>query len=384
MEFKSLQELVRIVENALAIQFYGQSTVLRKTVLKVLAHVLGGALYMVILIAKRIWKNRFISTCDVSALEGFGTEYGIPRKVPMAASGNVLFTLEDGVGSVEVSQGTVLAEPNTGLEYEVAATVIVTPERGGVPVRCSENGADGNLAEGTVLEFRDEPIVGVDQLTSVDVGGGVADPVEIDGDIQVWGELAEEYRARLLNRVQNPPHGGSLNDYWQWAMRFAFVTGAYVFPNAPETNSVSVAVANYNRDSLVLTPDQLSEVESYITDDVRRPITADVRVFNVTPVDVTITASIAPYNESVRKSVSDAIVRYLKSVGPGNTISAEMITLNVLSNSTAETFAVTSMTKDGATVQSIVLALSFPENAAPVAEVAKIGLGSINLINGES
>jgi hypothetical protein len=162
------------------------------------------------------------------------------------------------------------------------------------------------------------------------------------------------------------------------------VTDAYVFPNAPETNSVSVAVANYNRDSLVLTTDQLSEVESYITDDVRRPITADVRVFNVTPVDVTITASIAPYNESVRKSVSDAIVRYLKSVGPGNAVSAEMITLNVLSNSTAETFAVTSMTKDGTTVQSIVLALSFPENAAPVAEVAKIGLDSINLINGES
>lgn len=384
MEFKSLQELVRIVENALAIQFYGQSTVLRKTVLKVLAHVLGGALYMVILIAKRIWKNRFVSTCDVSALEGFGTEYGIPHKVPMAASGNVLFALDDGVESVEVSQGTVLVEPNTGLEYEVAATVIVTPERSGVPVKCSENGADGNLAEGTVLEFRDEAIVGVDQLTSVDVGGGVADLVEIDGDIQVWGELAEEYRARLLNRVQNPPHGGSSNDYWQWAMRFAFVTDSYVFHNAPETNSVSVAVANYNRDSLVLTPDQLSEVESYITDDVRRPITADVRVFNVTPVDVTITASIVPYNESVRKSVSDAIVRYLKSVGPGNVISAEMITLNVLSNSTAETFAVTSMTKDGATVQSIVLALSFPENAAPVAEVAKIGLGSINLINGES
>jgi hypothetical protein len=82
--------------------------------------------------------------------------------------------------------------------------------------------------------------------------------------------------------------------------------------------------------------------------------------------------------------VSDAIVRYLKSVGPGNAVSAEMITLNVLSNSTAETFAVTSMTKDGTTVQSIVLALSFPENAAPVAEVAKIGLDSINLINGES
>ena len=43
MEFKSLKELVRIVENGLAVQFYGvsgQTNVLRKTVLKVLAAVL--------------------------------------------------------------------------------------------------------------------------------------------------------------------------------------------------------------------------------------------------------------------------------------------------------------------------------------------------------
>ena len=63
MEFKSLSDLVRIAENALAVQFYGQSSILRKSVLKVLAHVLGALLYMLSLIAKRIWKNRFVSTC---------------------------------------------------------------------------------------------------------------------------------------------------------------------------------------------------------------------------------------------------------------------------------------------------------------------------------
>ena len=87
MEFKSLQDLVRIVENAMAVQFYGQSSTLRKGVLKVLAHVLGAMLYMMTLIAKRIWKNRFVSTCDVSALDGFGAEYGIPHKAPVCASG---------------------------------------------------------------------------------------------------------------------------------------------------------------------------------------------------------------------------------------------------------------------------------------------------------
>ena len=58
MEFKSLNDLVRIVENGLAVQFYGSSSsVLRKGVLKVLAYVLGGALYLFSLVAKRIWRR---------------------------------------------------------------------------------------------------------------------------------------------------------------------------------------------------------------------------------------------------------------------------------------------------------------------------------------
>ena len=44
MEFKSLNELVRIVENDLSVQFYGNLSVLRKGVLKVLARVIGGML----------------------------------------------------------------------------------------------------------------------------------------------------------------------------------------------------------------------------------------------------------------------------------------------------------------------------------------------------
>ena len=43
---KSLSDLVRVCENELSMQFYGETSVLRKSVLKVLAAVLGGALYM--------------------------------------------------------------------------------------------------------------------------------------------------------------------------------------------------------------------------------------------------------------------------------------------------------------------------------------------------
>ena len=382
MEFKSLQELIRIVENSLAIQFYGQSTVLRKTVLKVLAHVLGGALYMVILIAKRIWKNRFVSTCDVSALEGFGTEYGIPHKVPLKSSGTAAVTLEESVSTVTIPQGTVLVDEESGIEYEVPNDVIVDSEHVGIPVVALDVGKDSDLGEGVPLVFRDGAVAGVASVVSELISGGVADPVEVEGDIQVWGELAEDYRARLLDRIQNPVHGGAANDYYGWATKFSFVTDAFIFPNHPETNSVSVALANYNSANIVPTEDQVAEVKSYIEDDARRPVTADVRVFAVTPVPVTITASVAPYNQYVRESVTTAIKQYLQKMQPGTSVDFETLRLHVLSNSTAKNFFIQSVTKSGSQVQVLEMDLDF-SGESPVAEVSKIEAGGINLLNGD-
>ena len=180
MEFKSLSDLIRIAENALAVQFYGQSSILRKSVLKVLAHVLGALLYMLSLIAKRIWKNRFVSTCDVSALDGFGMEYGLPHKVPLAASGNVSVTLADGVVSVTIPQDTVLVDQMGKLAYTVKATTVINSGTTTVPVMANEVGYDYNLDADTVLEFSDETISGVASMASVDVSGG--DDVQEESD----------------------------------------------------------------------------------------------------------------------------------------------------------------------------------------------------------
>lgn len=373
MEFKSLKDLVRIVENGLAVQFYGvsgQTNVLRKTALKVLAAVLGGALYMLSLIEKRIWKNRFVNSCDVSALDGFGVEYGVPHKAPMAASGSVNVTLESGVASAVIPKGTVFTDYSGRLEYSVAAATTVTEINFEVPVVANENGYEYNLEEGVDLEFRDEPVAGVVSVKSLLITGGVAEGVENDGDVQVWGETAEEYRSRLLNRIQNPVNGGSKNDYWRWATRFQFVTDAFVIPNKPNVNSVSVAIANYNSESIAVGSNQVAEVSNYMTDDVRRPVTADVRVFSVTPVNVEITAKITPYNDSVKDSVKTAVKQYLRTVEPGSLVTFDKLQFVVLSNSIAETFTVTSAKKGSSTVAELSFALTFGVSSV-TAEVAK-------------
>ena len=379
MVFKSLKDIVRIVENSLAVEFLGvvgnAVAVLRKTVLKVLAKVIGGGLYLVILLAKKIWINRFCYSCDVSALDGFGSEYGIPHKAPIKANGYVRVALSDGVNTVTILKGTALTDESSSLEYEVVSDTAVTADMNELPVVALGYGSDYNLEEGVALYFRDGDVEGVESLTSYNVGGGVLVDVEIDGDVQQWGETAEEYRARLLNRIQNPVNGGSDNDYWRWATRFRHVTDAFVIPNRPNTNSVSVAIANYNGDIEISDQNQLAEVRKYVTDDVRRPVTADVHVFSVTPVPVSITAYITPFNDSVINSVVAAVKQYLRAVKPGETVTFDDLTLAARSNSMAKTFVISSVNKNGASVSNLSFALEFstdPESGEEVvvAEVA--------------
>ena len=386
MEFKSLQDLVRIVENAMAVQFYGQSSTLRKGVLKVLANVLGAMLYMMSLIAKRIWKNRFVSTCDVSALDGFGAEYGIPHKAPMCASGKAKVSLADGTRSVVIVQGTALIDPVSKKEYEVTETVTVAASNLFIPVSAIHYGADSDLLTGGALEFRDSDVDGVESIVSEGIVGGKLEGVEVDGEVQVWGELAEEYRARLLNRVQNPPHGGAENDYWQWAMSFPFVTDAYVFANNPNSNSVTIALANYSAADLSVSTDQASEVSDYICDDSRRPITADVRVLGVTAVDVGISARVSPFNASVKANVTTAIKQYLRGIGPGKTVDLSQMSADVLASSNAQSFNITSATKNGAAVISLEFVVDTSDDDPDnwVAEIAKVDDENISLSNWES
>ena len=58
-ETPTLNDFVRISENGLSTAFYGESSVLRKSVLKVLARVFAGVAFLVVLLLKKMWKNVF-------------------------------------------------------------------------------------------------------------------------------------------------------------------------------------------------------------------------------------------------------------------------------------------------------------------------------------
>lgn len=388
MEFKSLPETIRFMEQQLVTNFYnGRSAVIRKGVLKVLASVLGAALYMLHLVAKRMWKNRFVHSCDIDALDGFGAEYAVPHKPPVYATGYVSVALSSGTASLP--SGTLLLDEVTKKEYKTVNDVALSVGSNNVRVMASEPGAESNVYSGTELVFIDSVPSNVgDSAEVIDDGivGGKSVDVVISGNVEQWGESAEDYRARLLNRIQNPPHGGSANDYKQWAERFNFVSKAFVFAHNPNINSVVVACANIAEGSTpAITDDQVEEVNNYINADERRPVTADVLVMSVSPVKMVINATCKPFNDDVKKSVTDALKSVLQNMGPESEMNFSDARVYVLANSKATDFSISSVQKYNGntptTVNKFEFVLDVTDANDPIAEMIDFsaGMSSVSL-----
>lgn len=380
MEFKSLQDLIRYVDSAFALKFYSGASVLRKGVLKVLANVIGGALYMISLLCRHIWKNRFVTTCDVDQLDGFGVEYDLPHKAPTYARGNVRVTLSTGSSTATVPAGTYLVDPLTNLEYRTLLSTSITASSREIVVTAVNPGASFNADAGTALQWRDSTPTGLEDDSEV-VGdglhGGYSVAVSIDGIVQEWGESAEEYRARLLDRLRNPPQGGCANDYKQWAERFDFVSKAFVIPNQPHAGGVCVVLANFNTPEIELNAGDVQKVEDYILADSRRVVTADVRVFSATVADFAISSVLAPNNEEARESVSAAVDSFFAKMNPGTTALFDDMCDFVRSNSLATTFRINSITKDGVSASNFTLDLDADN------EVGEVGKATVNFTSAE-
>lgn len=388
MEFKSLPEMIRFMEQQLVTNFYnGRSAVIRKGVLKVLASVLGAALYMLHLVAKRMWKNRFVHSCDIDALDGFGAEYAVPHKPPVYATGYVSVALSNGTASLP--SGTLLLDEVTKKEYKTVNDVALSVGSNNVRVMASEPGAESNASSGTELVFIDSVPSNVGDSAEVvgdGIVGGKSVDVVISGNVEQWGESAEDYRARLLNRIQNPPHGGSANDYKRWAERFNFVSKAFVFAHNPRVNSVVVACANIAKGSTpAITDDQVEEVDNYINADERRPVTADVLVMSVSPVKMVVNATCKPFNDDVKKSVTDALKSVLQNMGPESEMNFSDARVYVLANSKATDFSISSVQKYNGntptTVNKFEFVLDVTDANDPIAEMIDFsaGMSSVSL-----
>jgi len=344
-ESPSLKDLILSAENGLSVAFYGSTTTLRKTSLKVIAKVFGGVTFLLSLFLREIYKNTFISTCDISKLEAFGSDFGLPHKAAGYARGKV--TVSGSVGSVMPAE-TVFVDDDTGLEYETVVDVTI-PDSGccDISVIATAFGAESNLDAGASLSYRDSAPTGIFDDDTVVVStdgikGGVSYTVIVGGATEYWGETAEAYRRRLLSRRQNAPQGGADADYIGWALRFPVVARCFILANYPSTAAVTCVLVGNDGDESI-NADSLNEITAYMTDDVRRPITADVIVKSCVPVPLSFCVALSPNTQTVRDSARSALSLMLKSFAPGSVLSCAGLTVSLKSLSIANDVSITAI-----------------------------------------
>ncbi len=121
------------------------------------------------------------------------------------------------------------SSPAVGFEVVTAATVGSSATT--VSVRALDPGAASNLAAGTGLSIA-TAVTGVDgqSATVASLTGGADE------------ETDDELRARVLDRIRNPPMGGDANDYVAWALQVPGVTRAWCSPNEVAIGTVTVRV----------------------------------------------------------------------------------------------------------------------------------------------
>jgi len=212
--------------------------------------------------------------------------------------------------------------------YRVAEGRTLSGSSAVVPVEAITAGALGNLDEGARVAFVTPP-AGIDGQATVAAPGlaGGAD-IEIDRDLS----------ARMIDRIQQPPHGGSRNDYVQWALDVPGVTRAWAAQEmGPGTVTVRIMLDQVRAAANgVPEPEDLDLVHEMI--DALRPVTVGsfwVLAPTPQPLDLNI-ENLASDTPATRSAVKTEVAAMLMArAAPGRTIYASWVR-EAVSNATGE------------------------------------------------
>lgn len=277
----------------------------RRSNLSVLARVLAGATHGLYGYLDFLARQVFPDTADAEHLARWAAIWGVTRKAPSFAVGTLSFT---GQAGAVIPAGTVLAAGE--VEYETDADVTFAGATAGGAVTALLPGVAGYQAAGLTLVFV-SPVSGVAASATV-AAGGLAGGADAESDSAL--------RARLLDRIRQPPAGGAARDYEAWALAVPDITRAWVYPEELGPGTVTIRVVS---DDAVGGPipgaPKIAEVQAYI--DERRPVTAVPTVVAPVAVPLAMTIQLTPSTQAVRDAVAAEIADMIRREAvPGGTI----------------------------------------------------------------
>jgi len=314
----SLSTIVDNIISDFQTRITGATSLMRRSVLRVIARVMAGAIHLVYEYLDYQSRQLFALTADQAGLETIASEYGLSREAAIQATGSG--TATGTVGSI-IPAGSQLQSVE-GEIYSIDTAVTFTGSSATVDFTAVEGGTDGNEAAGTILSFV-SPIVGVNTSVTVDSDGITGGEDE---------ETDDELRTRLLARKRMPPHGGASFDYESWALEYSGVTRAWCFPQYAGVGTVGVAfVRDDDVGSIVPNAAERAAVRAYIVSHedpatgltVGCPVTAEpgLTMVELTELAVDMTIKVYPNTSAVQNAIEQELESlFIEDGGPGETI----------------------------------------------------------------
>ncbi|WP_297813763.1 baseplate J/gp47 family protein [uncultured Methylophaga sp.] len=301
----SLTELNERITNDIDSRAPGTEPRLRRSLFGILGRIVAGVVHGLYGYQEYKSKQYLPDTADGEHFSRLASIWKVPRKSAEFAIGNAGVTGTNG----SVIEAGSLWQRSDGVEYSVDEEAAIVAGTATLALTAVEAGANPNASADVTLTAV-ETIPGVDGQATVD-----ADGLTNGADI----EPLEAWRARVLTRIQRPPHGGAKQDYEAWALEVAGVTRAWVFPKELGDGTVTVRFVRDDDASIIPDAAEVQAVQDYI--DTVRPVTADLTVVAPTPVELDLTIELTPNTTTVQAAVEAEIEDLLRrQAEPGGTI----------------------------------------------------------------
>lgn len=264
---------------------------LRRSVLNVISKSLSGACHGLYGYLDEIARQSMPDTAEDAYLERWAAVWGISRSNAVAAAGPITVT---GISGSTIPALTLLQRSDGAEFLTTSADVDLVDGSAEVQVAAVVSGTVGNTVAGIPMTFM-EPIDGVNTSAVVAAAG-------LSGGTEA--ETNAALRARLIARIQAPPHGGAAFDYVAWATSISGVTRAWCFPQIRGAGTVDVYIVRDNDDSNIPSDIEVQAVQVYL--ETVRPVTADVLVLAPVPDALDFTISGLNPNDAATKAAVTA------------------------------------------------------------------------------
>jgi uncharacterized phage protein gp47/JayE len=161
--------------------------------------------------------------CDL-----WGSLKGVDRK---PATATVLTVTFSGINGTNIPNGTGLSQLN-GVQYTTTTSATIASGTATVTAQAVAPGSAGNASVGTQMVLSTS-ITGINATS-----GLVATQTTPGADL----ETDAAYKTRYLQAYRQPPQGGALADYINWAEAVPGVTRAWAAPNAQGAGTLVIYV----------------------------------------------------------------------------------------------------------------------------------------------